>query len=62
MTGGLIPTIPHVLDLSQLPILRQHYLVTGDRGLLRLGSYEGTVIITPAAFMTSLDGSEPNQT
>jgi putative PIN family toxin of toxin-antitoxin system len=38
------------------------YLVTGDRGLLRLGSYEGTVMITPAAFMTSLDGSEPNQT
>ena len=25
MMGGLIPTIPHVLDLSQPPILRQHF-------------------------------------
>jgi putative PIN family toxin of toxin-antitoxin system len=38
------------------------YLITGDRGLLRLGSHEGTAIVTPAAFMASLRGGGPEST
>ena len=32
------------------------YIVTGDRGLLDLGSFEGTEIIRPASFLSVLEG------
>jgi predicted nucleic acid-binding protein len=38
---------------------RVPYLVTGDRGLIALGSYEGIVIIDPAAFLQRLDEARP---
>jgi putative PIN family toxin of toxin-antitoxin system len=46
------------LVLATARIGQADYLVTGDRGLLRLGSYEGTAIVTVAAFLASLQESE----
>lgn len=34
---------------------RAEYLVTGDRGLLALGTYEGVTIVTPRRFVELLD-------
>lgn len=34
-------------------------LVTGDRALLRLGTYENTAILSPAAFLSILRASTP---
>ncbi len=35
-------------------LARADYLVTGDRGLLALGSYESMAIVTPREFVTVL--------
>lgn len=36
------------------------YLVTGDRGLQRLGEYAGIPILDPRAFLVVLDGLPPD--
>jgi putative PIN family toxin of toxin-antitoxin system len=45
-------------DLVLATALSGHadYLVTGDRHLLRLGSYEGVIIVTPRDFLATLGG------
>ena len=42
------------LVLATCRLARADFLVTGDRGLLQLGTYEGTTIVTPRAFMAIL--------
>lgn len=37
------------------------FLVTGDHGLLRLGSYEGVSIVTVRAFLAMLPGLRANE-
>lgn len=52
------------LVLATAASARADYLVTGDRQLLRLGSFEGVSIISPADFLIVLDreGREPVET
>ena len=42
------------LVLATGRLARADYLVTGDRGLLRLGTYEGMAIVTPRDFVAIL--------
>lgn len=51
------------LVLATAASARADYLVTGDRQLLRLGSFEGVSIISPADFLIVLDreGREPGE-
>jgi putative PIN family toxin of toxin-antitoxin system len=42
------------LVLATCRLARADYLVTGDRGLLELGSYAGVKIVTPREFLTIL--------
>jgi uncharacterized protein len=42
------------LVLATARIGQADYLITGDRGLLRLGSYEGSAIVTAAEFFAGL--------
>jgi putative PIN family toxin of toxin-antitoxin system len=42
------------LVLATCRLSRADYLVTGDRGLLDLGSYAGTAIVPPREFLTIL--------
>jgi putative PIN family toxin of toxin-antitoxin system len=37
------------------------YLVTGDRQLLKLGSYQGVSIVSPRAFLALLDAADAEQ-
>lgn len=46
------------LILATAVSARADYLVTGDRQLLRLGSYEGVAIISPTDFLAVLDREE----
>jgi predicted nucleic acid-binding protein len=43
--------------LATARLARAGYLVTGDRGLLALGRYEGTEIFTPRRFLDILDAA-----
>jgi putative PIN family toxin of toxin-antitoxin system len=43
------------LVLATGRLARADYLVTGDRGLLALGSYAGMAIVTPREFMSLLE-------
>jgi putative PIN family toxin of toxin-antitoxin system len=36
------------------------YIVSGDPHLLRVGEYQGIAILTPAAFVTMLEGAPPS--
>lgn len=51
------------LVLATAASARADYLVTGDRQLLRLGSFEGVSILSPADFLIVLDreGREPGE-
>lgn len=44
--------------LSAAAEAEAHVLVSSDQDLLVLGSYEGTVILTPRQFLTWLNGIE----
>ena len=41
--------------LATTRLSRAEFLVTGDRGLLALSSYEGARIVTPRQFLSILD-------
>jgi uncharacterized protein len=47
------PEDDYVLATARLA--RAEFLVTGDKGLLQLGSYEGVPIVSPRAFIELLD-------
>jgi len=51
------PNDTHLLALAVTG--RADYLVTGDKALLDLGSYEGTRIVSPRAFLDVLDQQAP---
>src|SRR5690348_9276078 len=65
---ALVPLAVHVAGVATHPeddlvlataaSARADYLVTGDRQLLRLGSFEGMPVISPADFLAVLDRDE----
>jgi uncharacterized protein len=49
------------LVLSSAVSAAADYLVTGDRKLQRLGSYEGVTIVSPRQFLDLLDEQKPGE-
>lgn len=49
------------LVLATGRLARADYLVTGDRGLLELGSYEGMEIVTPRQFIALLESDRSSE-
>jgi putative PIN family toxin of toxin-antitoxin system len=57
---GVAPSPADDLVLATALSANAEYLVTGDRGLQSVGAYQGSVIVSPRDFLTSLGRQQPS--